>query len=63
MCGFYFGPIRWFAVTPRILHDSSWRFRFIAMLATVKNDGHNAPLVAKLIETEFKVKYDIDIRV
>jgi len=41
--------------------DSSWRFRFIAMLATVKNDGHNAPLVAKVIESGFKGKYDIDI--
>jgi hypothetical protein len=41
--------------------DSSWRFRFIAMLATVKNDGHNAPLVAKVIECGFKGKYDIDI--
>jgi hypothetical protein len=41
--------------------DSSWRFRFIAMLATVKNDGQNAPLVAKVIESGFKGKYDIDI--
>lgn len=42
--------------------DSKWRFRYIAMLATVKNDGHNAPLVAKLIENGFKVKYGVDIR-
>ncbi|KAG1687186.1 hypothetical protein DVH05_005353 [Phytophthora capsici] len=42
--------------------DTSWRFRFIATLATVKNDGHNAPLVAKVIESGFKAKYDIDIR-
>ncbi|OWZ01418.1 hypothetical protein PHMEG_00027196, partial [Phytophthora megakarya] len=42
--------------------DAAWKFRFIAMLATVKNDGHNAPLVAKVIESGFKAKYDIDIR-
>ncbi|ETK79010.1 hypothetical protein F441_15373 [Phytophthora nicotianae CJ01A1] len=29
--------------------DSSWRFRFIAALACVKNDGHNAASVAKVI--------------
>ncbi|RAW35894.1 hypothetical protein PC110_g7821 [Phytophthora cactorum] len=32
------------------------------MLATVKNNGHNARLVAKLIEIVFKAKYGIDIR-
>ncbi|ETP00372.1 hypothetical protein F441_22208, partial [Phytophthora nicotianae CJ01A1] len=41
--------------------DTSWRFRFIAMLATVKNEGHNAPLVAKVIECGFTAKYDIGI--
>ncbi|ETO59338.1 hypothetical protein F444_22296 [Phytophthora nicotianae P1976] len=41
--------------------DTSWRFRFIAMLATVKNEGHNAPLVAKVIESGFTAKYDIGI--
>ncbi|KAE9073599.1 hypothetical protein PF010_g25004 [Phytophthora fragariae] len=34
--------------------DSLWRFRFIAMLASVKNEGHNAHLVAKVIESGFK---------
>eukprot|EP00644_Phytophthora_capsici_P016027 jgi/Phyca11/17483/fgenesh1_pg.PHYCAscaffold_28_\ len=34
----------------------------IVVLATVKNDGHNAPLMAKVIESGFKAKYDIDIR-
>ncbi|OWY98332.1 hypothetical protein PHMEG_00030928 [Phytophthora megakarya] len=42
--------------------DNSWRFRFIAMLVTVKNDDHNPPLVAKVIECGFKAKYNIDIR-
>ncbi|EEY61522.1 uncharacterized protein PITG_01836 [Phytophthora infestans T30-4] len=32
--------------------DSLWRFRFIAVLATVKNDGHKAPAVAKVIERD-----------
>ncbi|POM81342.1 Hypothetical protein PHPALM_702 [Phytophthora palmivora] len=41
--------------------DSSWRFRFIAMLACVKNDGCNAPLVAKVIESGFKAKYNLGI--
>ncbi|GMF29836.1 unnamed protein product [Phytophthora lilii] len=43
--------------------DSSWRFRYIAMLASGKNDGHNAPSVASVIEKGFKLKYDIDIKV
>ncbi|KAG1708685.1 hypothetical protein DVH05_022313 [Phytophthora capsici] len=31
------------------------------MLATVKNEGHNAPLVAKVIESGFTAKYNIDV--
>ncbi|OWZ04495.1 hypothetical protein PHMEG_00023591 [Phytophthora megakarya] len=42
--------------------DNSWRFRFIAMLVTVKNDDNNPPLVAKVIECGFKAKFNIDIR-
>ncbi|KAG6958287.1 hypothetical protein JG687_00009477 [Phytophthora cactorum] len=32
------------------------------MLTTVKNMGHNAPIVTKVIENGFKTKYDIEIR-
>ncbi|KAG1711385.1 hypothetical protein DVH05_008639 [Phytophthora capsici] len=43
-------------------NDTSWRFRFIVTLTTAKNDGHDASLVVKVIESGFKAKYDIDIR-
>ncbi|OWZ09680.1 hypothetical protein PHMEG_00017576 [Phytophthora megakarya] len=42
--------------------DTTWRFRFIAMLVTVRNDGHNASQVAEVIESGFEAKYDVDIR-
>ncbi|OWZ02320.1 hypothetical protein PHMEG_00026136 [Phytophthora megakarya] len=42
--------------------DTTWGFSFIAMLVTVKNDGHNAPQVAKVIESGFQAKYDVYIR-
>ncbi|KAG6946004.1 hypothetical protein JG687_00016969 [Phytophthora cactorum] len=32
------------------------------MLATVKNDGRNVPLVAQLSESGVTAKYDIDIQ-
>ncbi|POM79081.1 Hypothetical protein PHPALM_3318 [Phytophthora palmivora] len=43
--------------------DSLWRFRFIAVMASVKNDGHTAPLVVNVIAKSFKLKYDVDIKV
>ncbi|EEY57368.1 uncharacterized protein PITG_11219 [Phytophthora infestans T30-4] len=42
--------------------DSLWRFCFIAVLVCVKNDGHNAPAVAKVIESAFKSRFNLDIR-
>ncbi|POM63904.1 hypothetical protein PHPALM_20637 [Phytophthora palmivora] len=42
--------------------DSLWRFRFTAVMASVKNDGHHAPLVANVIAKSFKLKYDVDIK-
>ncbi|KAG1685732.1 hypothetical protein DVH05_008925 [Phytophthora capsici] len=42
--------------------DSAWRFRFIALLACVKSDGHNALSVAKVIESGIKSRYNLDIR-
>ncbi|KAE9354579.1 hypothetical protein PF008_g4457 [Phytophthora fragariae] len=38
-----------------------WRFCFIAKLAFVKNESHNAHLVAKVIECGIETKYDIDV--
>ncbi|KAG1686484.1 hypothetical protein DVH05_006524 [Phytophthora capsici] len=35
---------------------------FIAVLACVKNDGHNAPGVAKVIESACKARFNLDIR-
>ncbi|GMF15904.1 unnamed protein product [Phytophthora fragariaefolia] len=43
--------------------DSLWRFRFIAFMASVKNDGQKNPLVANVIEKSFKLKYDVDSKV
>ncbi|KAG6951233.1 hypothetical protein JG687_00013743, partial [Phytophthora cactorum] len=40
--------------------DGLCRFGFIAMVATVKNDGHNAPLVATMIDNGFRAKYNLD---
>lgn len=34
----------------------------IAVLACVKNDGHNAPGVAKVIDSAFKARFNLDIR-
>lgn len=42
--------------------DHTWTFRHIALLATVKNDGHAAEPVSKLIEDRCVEYYNVDIR-
>ncbi|KAG1711378.1 hypothetical protein DVH05_008632 [Phytophthora capsici] len=41
--------------------DHTWVFRYIALLAVAKNDGHDAKTVAKTIDSELKNRFDLDV--